>query len=568
MVTTAVEGAETGSGDRTVKITNSSGIPVCVLLAVSSAKNAADGSPRIGYLQDLTLLDLSTGGKILATGQTATVTLPASTDSPTGMQELLISDPTTLYPVHAVILTLKSGAYPDVEVTKAAVKSISMALNFSRNVMAAPSSNMAIGFNAALEEAYAESDQSKMVADIDAFFEGQPPFTTVTFLDWMAVSTWLQAFAYLWGMADDATAGRRYWLYPSPFFTTADHPSLGTIDFLAPAKFASPGDPSAHDSGFTITLTRTGGAAATLHYSEGVLADSAKTATLAGSFVAASWLTNDPKGPGLVPVLVGKVDGKQVVALSVAPPDSPSGGDPPRTVKDIVWDVITYIGLASSLLAFGVLVYDIWKWRQGNVANANNGPGTAEEQRAAQRAGAQAEAQVRARLDQIIQDIADLPSRIPDAADFQRIANGVRDQVVQSLTEVSTAQTRAALNQLRDQLTKLAEISDNAKIQQAMGDLVEAQTEDGHRSPEVDRRGARSRRRDDPGSRQGDGRIDQRSDQGGGARGGRERQGVDPHRRDRDRGRGDRQRGRGTALRGRTPDRRREMTEATEGITP
>src|SRR4029079_16886499 len=99
MVTTAVEGVEAGSGDRTVKITNSSGIPVCVLLAASSAKNAADGSPRIGYLQDLTLLDLSTGGKVLATGQTATVTLPASTDSPTGMQELRISDPATRYPL-------------------------------------------------------------------------------------------------------------------------------------------------------------------------------------------------------------------------------------------------------------------------------------------------------------------------------------------------------------------------------------------------------------------------------------------------------------------------------------
>jgi hypothetical protein len=459
--------------DATVKITNRSGTPVCVLLAVGSAKNASDGTPEFGYLQQLSLLDLGNGATTLADNATATVTLPPSTDSPNGLQELLISKPASLYPVQAVLLTKdqQASSYPDVTVTKASARSIDIALNFCRNVMAAPTSNLAIAFNAALQAAYDEDDPLTMVDDIDKFFAGQPPFASLKFVDWVAVSSWLQAFAFLWGMDDGGTPGRKYWIYPAPFFTTADNASLGAIEFQAPSP-GYVGDPKDHDSGFTITLTRTNGASAKLHYSQRILGDDAKSLTVSGSFVAATWLTGDPNGPGLVPLLVGKLDGKQVVAVSVAPPDKPSESDGGRNVHDLVNDYIGYIGLGASLLAFGLFGYEIYKWFKARGADPNR-RATPEERRAARLAGEEAARQVKEALQRDLDGISDGLNTIPDFT--TDIVNRMRDQVVRTLAEVTRRQAQRAINELKAQLDELATIENTEALQEAIGDLAEAQ---------------------------------------------------------------------------------------------
>lgn len=454
----------------TITLTNNSGGDVVVLYAVDAAGNAVAGSAEQGYLQQLELLSLD-GQTTLATGVSATVELPlAGDETPTGLQELLISQPGSLFPVHSALVTKDpvTGFYPDLTVTTANARSTQMALNFVRNIMAAPTSNLALGFKDALAAAQ-EGNQADIPATINAFFAGQAPFNTMTFDDWIAVDSWRQAYAYLWGMADDGTAGRTYWLYPSPFLTVPDA-ALGTLSLTAIGRGTS--DPDDADSGYQITLTRADSTAATLSYDTRMFTDTAGTVALTGSFVNASWISAGAGGATLAPVLVGTLDGTDVIGVSIPPVD---GGGTSSDPHDIWMTVMGYIGLVSSLVGFATLAYGIFRWRQARVANADGGEGTKVEQRAAQRAGSAARDAILDDIGVELDDIRDGVANLPDSSHYEGVADRLRADVVDTLTAVTTERVRSAAKSLRKQIGELAEIENTAQLQEQMGNLVEAQ---------------------------------------------------------------------------------------------
>jgi hypothetical protein len=210
--------------DKSCTITNNAGKSVVVLDAYTSATNVANNAPQKGYQQTLKLLPLAEGGQVLANGATGTVTLnDTRTENgetePNYLYQLLISEPQSLFPVLDVGVALQFESspmsYPPVTVAAAAAKNMTLAFTFCQNLMAYPGSNLAKGFMQAMTAAQQQSKVSDMMQTIADYFNNTTGFKGLDFLSYLAVSTYMQSFAWTWGLAASGQPGRTYWLYAS-----------------------------------------------------------------------------------------------------------------------------------------------------------------------------------------------------------------------------------------------------------------------------------------------------------------------------------------------------------------
>lgn len=321
----------------TAKFTNKSGKTVLVLDAMSEAST----SPKQGYGQTLTLLTFEDGGTTLVSEKETTLNLKQTTIS-----NLLISDPATLFPIKSV------GEGPDysapdpwpkpnkpILVDTSDVEAMAQALQFRQNILANPSSAMATAFQAALTTAQAEGTSDKMLADMDAFFKKYPSFSKVTYPAYTAVESYLKTFALLWvqpnaaslsvgamigastidAMIGASTIGATYYIYSVPDADKKGANSEGTIQATKQSSNSGNADPTDHLSGYTVMLKGNGSSVA-LSYSDGVFQDSDGGAiSLTATYSYKSTFTGSISDVTLWPILTGTIDGKQVIAIPLAP---------------------------------------------------------------------------------------------------------------------------------------------------------------------------------------------------------------------------------------------------------
>jgi hypothetical protein len=468
-------------------ITNSSGDPVVVLNAFNSSTNVANNSTQQGYMQQLETLALASGNSILANAQTDAITLNETyVDSkgqtqPSYIYDLLVSQPSSLFPVMAIgkSLDFSTMSYPPITVTAAAAANMTKALTFCENLMTSPSSQMATGFQTAMTNAF--SSQSS-VAGINqamaAFFNQYPTFAGLDFPSYIAVSTWLKGFAYIWGIdATKRTPGTTLYLYSAGEAGKSGATSEGSIVFTQTPK--SPADPTDRQSGYTITLTPSSGPTSTLTFQNGQVIDSAGGAVaLNCTFGFAGTFTGKNTDTTVWPILVGTMVNKQVMAIPLSPE---SGWDKflsGLSIQKLLTYFLEGMGVWMALDFLKTKLTGKEKKLADDQANENNGGEPNQQQ--VDEANADGEAignQALAENQQLVDNVAPGGNVQVPANDqqFNQQVDQVRGEGQDAYNQVAEENIQGGIDNAQVQLDDLAQIEVNPAIEEAEGNLVNAQ---------------------------------------------------------------------------------------------
>ncbi|MBD3921231.1 hypothetical protein H8B09_20860 [Paenibacillus sp. PR3] len=485
----------TSSVNTACKITNNAGKPVVVLDAFDSSTNVANNSPKKGYQQSLKMLSLAEGGQVISNGGTGTVTLnDTRTDSsgktqPNYLYQLLISEPDSLFPVMnvGVALDFDSMGYPPVTVTAAAAKNMSLAFTFCQHLMAYPTTDLAKNFQQALTDAQKEKTVDDMMKKIADYFNSTKGFKGLDFPSYLAVSTYLKAFAWKWGLDDDGNPGRTFWLYGVPSSNSSSSGgsavvNYGSIKLSRPSSAPNPADPNDPNSGYTITYTPDSDTSQKLAFSSMQLVDDATADTpsicLQWTFALKSQFTQDAKDSVLWPALVGTLNGIKVIGVSQKPEDAFVKwlkNLVPKSFDDLVNSFLKIMGIW--------MAYDFLKTKfagkkdklQDDKTNENKGKDPTDDQQ--RQADQSADDVGRAALDDERSNASRLDSDeidVPDIDSLDATVSSVNDYIVDTLKEITADNYDAMIEEYEFQLKELAQIEVNPSLEDAMNKLVEA----------------------------------------------------------------------------------------------
>ena len=289
-----------------------------------SGANTSDTDPKQGYEQTLTQLTFQGGSKTIGSGS-ETLMLPENQP----IVNLLVSEPSVLFPVLSTSVGpdyAAPGGWPKpltpVEITSDQSAAITQALTFRQNIMAAPSSKLATDFQAAMKAAQAEKNATAMIDKMNAFFKAQSSYSKVTYPDYTAVQSYLQAFAQMWVQKNSASGssdtGAKYYVYSAPDAGKKGATSEGTIQATKKSGAPANADPTDHLSGYKISFTSSGGPATPLSYDGGSFSDGGPI-QLSATYGYAGRFNGKVSDVQLWPILVGTIQSKQVIAIPLSP---------------------------------------------------------------------------------------------------------------------------------------------------------------------------------------------------------------------------------------------------------
>lgn len=470
--------------NKTVKLSNASGVSIVVLNAYNSSTNVANNSPQQGYLQDLDILPLASG-KTLNDDATTTATLDGTyVDSkgqtkPTYIYNLLVSKTDSLFPVMAVgeSLNFNTMAYPDIAVTSAAASNMQKALSFCTNIMTAPSSKMSVAFQATLNDAFSTGTVADGEAKVASFFNQYDMFKGLDFVSYVAVSTWLRGFAYLWGMNDKGQPGMTYYVYSAAAAGKTGTTSEGTITFVRSTSAPSPADPKDRQSAYTITLTSSSGSKTALTFDNGQLIDATGAVALNCSFGYKGTFTGKDTDTTAITIFSGTMVNKQVMVVPMAP----------ESGWDKFWTSLSFQKLLGYFMeAMGLwMAVDFLKQKlagkneklENDKANENQGKEPTDDQvadakQSGESIGDQAQKADQSAADRVSpDDKVDVPA---NDADFASTVTEVRASGASAFNQVATDKASGTIDSAAEQISDLAEIEMTESLQEAEGNLVDA----------------------------------------------------------------------------------------------
>jgi hypothetical protein len=475
--------------DKNCKVTNNSGAAVVALNAFNSSTNVAANSPKQGYMQQLKLLT-SGANATIGDGADATIVLDETYVDSTGktqpcyIYDLLFSKPDSLFPVavQAEMLDFAKQSYPDITLTSAQNANMAKALAFCQNIMTSPTSKMSVAFQAAMTNALKESSIAKIEAAMSAFWNQYPVFAGLDFKSYVAVSTYLRAFAYLWGMNDKGEAGQTYYVYASSGggdSSSGGVTNTGKIVFSKKSNAPSPADPSDPNSGFDITYTPSSGSPTTLTFDNGQLIDGSGAIALNGGFGFKGTFTNDTGDTTVWPVFSGTVLNLKAMVIPLAP----------ESGWDKFWSSLSFEKLLNYFLqGMGVwMAIDFLKQKltgkekklADDKANKNEGgePDKQQQQDADESADKVGEA---AQKDD--QDLADraAPNDEVKVADnqqaFDDAVENVRGEGSAAYKNVAEDNLKGGIESANQQIEDLAEIEVTPALEEAGTNLANAQS--------------------------------------------------------------------------------------------
>jgi hypothetical protein len=478
------------SVNNSCKITNNSSKSVVVVDAFTSTANINANSPRKGYQQTLKLLPLASGKSSIAPGASDSVTLNDTYQSngqtmTSYLYQLLISEAQSLFPVMNVgeAVDFSSMSYPPVVVTAAAQANMALAFQFCQNIMAYPGSNLATGFVNAMNQAQQQTTVSAMMQTIADYFNTTKQFQGLDFPSYLAVSTYIQSFAWVWGL-DSGTPGRTYWLYSQADAQNGYKTCQGTVVFTLKSDAPNPADPTDSNSGYSIVFNPTNGAGVQLYFNNGQLVNDVNVDVpsfcLQGSYALKSTFTQNQADNVLWAVLCGTLNGQQVIGVS-APPETASGWSiAVSTFKSLVSVFLEVMGV--------VMAIDFIKTKlEGKKNNLDNDQTNKNEGRApnsdqvnqadanANQVGDNAQAQAQANANRMGNNEQGQPNvEVPDANNLPNAQADVNNGQVEVANNIAGDNLQAAIDQAKDQADQLAEIEVNPPIENAYNDLMQA----------------------------------------------------------------------------------------------
>jgi hypothetical protein len=478
------------------KVVNNSSKAVVVLDAYQSATTVAAYSTATGYQQALKALPLSTGGTVLAAGATATVTLNDTYVSngqtkPSYIYQLLISEPAGLFPVANVgeVINFTTEAYPDVVVTDAEAANMALGFAFVQNIMAYPGSQLATGFVSAMNSAQGQSSSTSMVQTVDAYFNSTKSYQGLDFASYLAISTHMKQFAWTWGLSASGSPGRTYYLYAQSDANggstgSSSSSGQGSVTITLPASAPSPADPTDSNSGYVTTLS-TGNTP--LYFANGQFVDNPNVdipgICLQGTYALKSTFTQKSTDNVLWPVLIGTVNGVKVIGVSQEPADATTTWLKsllPKSFDDLFNDFMKIMGLAMAIDFLKNKLSGKKEALDNDEANENDGEPPNPEQEAAADAGAE---QIGNEAQQQAQDVADHMGvddsgqsliEVPQEAAIPQAQIDANVDQVQALDQVQGDAYQGAIDEYRGQLEELAEIGTPPALEDAAGQLMEA----------------------------------------------------------------------------------------------
>ena len=472
------------------KVVNNSSKAVVVLDAYQSATTVPAYSTATGYQQQLKALPLSTGGTVLAAGATATVTLNDTYVSngqtkPSYIYQLLVSQPAGLFPVANVgeVIDFTTETYPDVVITDAEAANMTLGFAFVQNIMAYPGSQLATGFVSAMNSAQTQSSSTSMVAAVDAYFNSTKGYQGLDFASYLAISTHMAKFAWTWGLDASGNPGRTYYLYASSDASNSSTSSQGTVTITLPANAASPADPTDTNSGYTVTLS-TGNTP--LYFEDGQFVNDTNvdipSVCLQGSYALKSTFTQKSTDNVLWPVLVGTVNGVKVIGVSQEPADASSSWLKsllPTSFDDLLNDFLKVMGVAMAIDFLKQKFAGKKEALDNDQANENDGNPPDAEQQAAADAGADqigndAQAQAQDVANRMGNDGGQPVIEVPEEANIPAAQAEVNVDQVQALDQVQADAYQGAIDEYRGQIEELAEIGTPPALEDAAGQLMEA----------------------------------------------------------------------------------------------
>lgn len=473
--------------NKTVKLSNASGVSVVVLNAFNSSTNVANNSIQQGYMQQLEILPLASGNT-LGDDASTTATLDGTyVDSkgqtkPTYIYDLLVSKTDSLFPVMSVgeSLNFNTMSYPDIAVTAAAASNMQKALTFCMNIMTAPSSKMATSFQTTLSDAFKAGTVADGEAKVSAFFNQYDTFAGLDFPSYVAVSTWLRGFAYLWGMNSQGQPGMTYYVYSAAAAGQSGATSEGSITFVRKPNAPSPADPTDRQSAYTITLESSSGAKTPLTFDNGQLIDSQGGAiALNCSFGYKGTFTGKDTDTTAITIFSGTLLNKQVLVIPLAP----------ESGWDKFWSSLSFSKVFGYFMeAMGLwMALDFLKQKltakneklENDRANENNGQDPSADQVAdAQNAGQDVGDQARQADQQLADRVAPGENvQVPaNDADFTSTVADVRSSGASAFESVATDNTSGAIDTAAEQLSDLAQIEMTPSLEEAEGNLVDAKS--------------------------------------------------------------------------------------------
>ncbi|HEH9404310.1 TPA: apolipoprotein A1/A4/E family protein [Aeromonas bestiarum] len=414
-------------------------------------------------------LALGDGSLVLAPRVQARVALPA------GPQGIILADATSLFPVASGVFDLEANPGQQLALCQVQVAALGQALNLVRNLMAAPSSQLASdlidNLQASLKKPGTDAD-----AILRGFLDSHPPFQPIDVSQFGLALSWARNYAYLWSMAIDGSPGQDYDLQASPYLGVATD-SLGRISFRRKAVTTT-ADPSDPTCGLQLQWTPSGGSATRMNYNNGCLSDGVAL-TLIGSFVAAGWVSG-PAAAGLLPVLVGSLNGQRVIAVPsntgvgssiVAPTGvtTPAESTQSLDVLDISNLTMSLIGLVSSVVTIvSAVIAVVGYFKARRAANQPIDRGAVSD---AQTVAQEVSEALRGKLRE---ELAAVLASLPMLDDLQQMVQRLRDSIPEILKKVVCEQLGEILNQLQEQVRELGAIEITSRLQEVQGNLVEA----------------------------------------------------------------------------------------------
>jgi hypothetical protein len=274
-------------------------------------------------------------GNTLPAGGVATLamdaTMPGTTTVMT-LYDLIFAQPNNLFPAGQASAMDLFGTYAPITIDSASSGSCANAWLFYQNIMAFPSSTVAVQFQQVLNATYSSATSSSNIdSAVNAFFAGTDGYQNVTFNNWVAVSSYLNAFAFAWA---NFAASYTYYMYQSSAQqssggTPAAATAAGTVSLTQSASASNPASLTDPNGGYTVAYTPSGGSATPLTFSAGQFVSATDQdfplIAVQCSYMQLSQFTGNANDAAtLVPVLCGTVNGQQMIGLNYQiPADNP-----------------------------------------------------------------------------------------------------------------------------------------------------------------------------------------------------------------------------------------------------
>lgn len=342
-------------------ITNSTTVDFVVIDSV--AQTSASGQTTGTTLK---LLPTTAGAQSIAKGTTASVTLNDTyTDPTTGQTQpsllyrLVLSTTDWLIPVdvEGVLQDISTGLYDPITVQDSSRTNMLLALDFLSKITAYPSSNLAVGYNnavnASVNASQSQSADSATQA-IDDFFKTTQGYTNVTFDMVMAINSYFNSFPFIWARQQNAMT---YYLYSSDGTNPTTY--VGQLTMTRSAT----GIPDVTDSngGYELVYTDANNAnPKSLSYVNGQFVNDPKAdipdICLVGTYTLKSRLTGQASDIQVMTLLSGTIHGNTVIGLDTKQQQDSSSQRSywqtlfdPQGAQEVINSILTIAGLLFTL---------------------------------------------------------------------------------------------------------------------------------------------------------------------------------------------------------------------------